>query len=114
VCPLGLYGDKLTGMCESCNYACTECFGASSTECYDCLDFAFILLGTECRKPSCVSTQFFDWATETCMNCHEDCRTCTERAYNDCKKCHLGELFERNDPTSTSDYSGYCYPCEDI
>lgn len=58
-----------------CNQACLKCYGASSSQCYNCTELyaeneigiisklGYILQGTECKIPKCIEGQFFKWNT---------------------------------------------------
>jgi len=80
-CKTGYYWED--DDCLECDEACQDCFGASSSECYQCaMDYNFI--------------------EDKCQKCGSDCTLCSDVGDGNCLLCNYGFTLEE-DGTCTED-----------
>jgi len=93
-----LYGDDLTGYCESCYFSCLTCLGPLKTDCIQCnFEKGFSrsdgdtgeCLMTVCPERSYLNIDISRQIAE-CKKCHTTCKTCLEYGANKCTLCKIG------------------------
>lgn len=114
ICPPMTFFDSV--QCSPCHPNCSECFGASSTDCKSCLG-DFFYKGSSCveHRVNCTEGHYLT-ANNTCYNCTETCSTCT--SLTDCQSCKDGTFMLDSSclkecPTSTYQDSNQCLYCPD-
>jgi len=92
-----LYGDDLTGYCESCYFSCLTCLGPLNTDCIQCnFEKGFSrsdgdtgeCLMTVCPEGSYLNIDISKQIAE-CKKCHNTCKTCLEYGANKCTLCKI-------------------------
>lgn len=118
-CPIGQYGNLLTGLCENCLTGCGACTYGDLNHCSNCTGDYFLIPNTTCSQSCAVlgDNYYGDKSTNRCLPCGPNCVTCVERA-NNCTKCN-GTLNLFNNSCNTYCPLGYvassneCKKCSD-
>ena len=91
-CPQNKYGD-INYICHFCHPDCSECSSYGPYQCLSCNSpkyFDGVQLA--CVK-ECSGSQFPNYQTSRCDQCHSDCETCFGPDSNNCLSCRIAEKF---------------------
>jgi len=121
-CPLGQYGDTVTGGCSACHSSCATCSGPTANDCTLCRsetnttntkllymntcvsDCAAVnpYLGNCFGTNKCISNVLAAYSPGSLCNCHSSCYTCSGPAATQCTSCPAPNLLYFNITTGTS------------
>ncbi|KAL4493947.1 hypothetical protein ABPG72_021964 [Tetrahymena utriculariae] len=93
-CPLSYYKNTTNNQCSKCNSSCATCNGGSIYNCLSCnIPLYFEPLTNTCVS-SCLSGQYKDTLTDTCLKCDSTCSTCSIGGANGCSSCVLPLYYQ--------------------
>eukprot|EP00117_Sycon_ciliatum_P045767 scpid18719/ scgid0813/ Receptor tyrosine-protein kinase erbB-3; Glial growth factor receptor; Proto-oncogene-like protein c-ErbB-3 len=79
-CPESTYASNK--LCHTCHALCDQCSGPTPSDCATCRFHT--PPGTEIVTCTCPPTAYFDNVTDTCKDCHMECRACPDAS---CPAC---------------------------
>lgn len=91
-CPPGFYGVDISNECDSCDPACSLCYGPSINECEACVDGYFLLEEYDTCIDVCIDGYYGNSSNNKCSVCSSGCATCTNISAN-CTSCNLVNGF---------------------
>ncbi|EAR94687.2 latrophilin/CL-like GPS domain protein (macronuclear) [Tetrahymena thermophila SB210] len=91
-CPIGMFGNQITQMCQNCDTSCSTCNGPYQFDCLSCQDPSKVVKEGVCVDPNqCIGSYFLD-KNNNCSPCDQGCLSCNQTSSN-CSLCDSNYFF---------------------
>ena len=102
-CPIGLYGDKTSGICKLCDLSCQSCSNAGANQCLTCSNSSALFLQSNLGPSSCLSkcplNTYPSTINYTCLSCDTTCSKCAGPYQTQCIICNYGLYLQNSSPS---------------
>ena len=95
-CNSNSFGDTSDNTCKICDSSCMTCNKTGNQGCLSCQNQSYYLqaaVGPTGCASQCSGSTYPNDANKTCLNCWEDCLTCSNGSQFDCLSCKIGEIL---------------------
>ncbi|EAR84803.2 zinc finger lsd1 subclass family protein (macronuclear) [Tetrahymena thermophila SB210] len=117
-CGKNQYGDSADQKCKPCDTTCLTCSGPNDNQCITCVPPLILYQAEKQCKQACRNDQYFNKASNSCIQCNKDCQQCSGPNNNQCLSCNPPKILQGTQCQGSCDNGFYassnnkCLPCD--